>query len=288
MRISLDIDALRAIVIAADRGSFASAASQLGRSQSAISMQLKKLDEQVGRALFRRVGRGLAPTDAGDSLLDYARRIVALNDEAISSLRNSPTFGSVRLGLPQDMFEDIVPDVLRHFARKRPDIHIEVRAGRNFGLKDEIRAGRLDIALAFFESGAESAGARLTTMPVNWYASRDFAQPNANDVIPLVLFDHPCLFRQIALRVLERNRIGWRLALTTPSLPGVWAALQSCSGITPRTPRRVPKNIRQIGRALRLPPLPDIELRFLEADRLSPAAQDLRNVVFDVARKRLT
>src|SRR6516225_5173307 len=115
MRPALDMDALRTMVVGTELGSFERAASHLGRSQSAVSMQLKKLERQAGRPLFRRNGRGLVPTEAGDALLAYARRIVALNDEAAASLGATVAAASVRLGLPQDFFEDVMAEVLTRF-----------------------------------------------------------------------------------------------------------------------------------------------------------------------------
>src|SRR5579885_2177358 len=103
MKTTFDIAALRMIVTGVELGSFARAADRLGRSQSAVSMQLKKLEEQTGKTLFRRSGRGLVPTEAGDALLAYARRIIALNDEAAASLGAAVAAASVRMGLPQDL-----------------------------------------------------------------------------------------------------------------------------------------------------------------------------------------
>src|SRR5882757_8936289 len=131
MRTTFDIAALRMIVAGAELGSFARAADRLGRSQSAVSMQLKRLEEQTGKALFRRNGRGLVPTEAGDALLAYARRIIALNDEAALSLGATAAAASVRIGLPQDFLEDVMPDAILRFSRLRPGVHVEVRAGRN-------------------------------------------------------------------------------------------------------------------------------------------------------------
>ena len=152
MRPTFDMDALRTMVV----GSFARAAAQLGRSQSAVSMQLRKLEQQAGGPLFRRNGRFLAPTEAGDSLLAYARRIIALNDEAAASLGATVATASVRIGLPQDFVEDLIPEAIVRFARQRPGVHVEVRAGRNYAL-EEVRAGRLDVALGFFDPGLEFA-----------------------------------------------------------------------------------------------------------------------------------
>src|SRR5262252_7741571 len=165
MRPTFDMDALRTMVVGTELGSFARAASQLGRSQSAVSMQLKKLEQQAGRPLFRRKGRGLVPTEAGDALLAYARRIVALNDEAAASLGSTVEAASVRIGLPQDFFDDVMPDAITRFSRQRPGVHVDVRAGRNFALEEDVRAGRLDLAIAFFAPGSDGAGALVAALP---------------------------------------------------------------------------------------------------------------------------
>src|SRR5580658_7038987 len=119
MKPTFEVDALRAIVAGTELGSFARAAAQLGRSQSAVSMQLRRLEEQAGRPLFRRSGRGLVPTEAGDTLLAYARRIVDLHDEAAASVGAAAMSASVRMGLPQDLFEDIMPEAITRFSRRR-------------------------------------------------------------------------------------------------------------------------------------------------------------------------
>ncbi len=285
MKPNFDMDALRTMVLGIELKSFARAAAQLGRSQSAVSMQLKKLEEQAGRPLFRRNGRGLVPTEAGDSLLAYARRIIALNDEAAAAVGAAAAAASVRIGLPQDFVEDVMPDTILRFSRQRPGVHVEVRAGRNYALEEEVRAGRLDVALAFFQMDSSSHGTRVATLPVSWLGGMALARTRPDDPIPLVLFDHPCLFRQAALRALDGKGLRWRLSLTTPSLPGVWAALRSGYGVSPRSTHRVPAGIQDMGAALGLPPLPPIELRMLTAGDLSPAASDLRAVLDEVVQE---
>lgn len=282
MRPTFDMDALRTMVVGTDLGSFARAAAQLGRSQSAISMQLKKLEEQAGKTLFRRNGRGLTPTEAGDALLAYARRIISLNDEAAVSLGATADAAAVRVGLPQDFFEDVMPGAILQFSRERPDVHIEVRAGRNYALDEEVRAGRLDLALAFCSSDSEANGLRVASLPMVWLAGKRFTDSMPNGPVPLVLFDHPCLFRQTCLQVLERKRVKWRLALTTPSLPGVWATLRSTPTVTLRTGHRIPTGIQEVGSKLDLPRAPKIELRMLTADPLSPAATAFRDILKEI------
>ncbi len=160
------------MVTGIELGSFARAALQLGRSQSAVSMQLKKLEEQAGKPLFRRSGRGLVPTEAGDALLVYARRIIDLHDEAAASIGAKATTASIRMGLPQDFFEDVMPEAITRFARQRPNVHIEVRAGRNYALEEEVRSGHLDLALAFARAGRDRNKQRLKTLPLFWLAEK--------------------------------------------------------------------------------------------------------------------
>lgn len=284
MSANFDMDALRAMVVGVELGSFARAATQLGRSQSAISMQLKKLEEQARRPLFRRDGRGLAPTEAGEALLSYARQIIALNDEAAAAVGNSAGAATVRLGLPQDFFEDVMPEVLGLFSQQRPNSHVEVRAGRNYALEEEVQAGRLDVALAFFKAGASTSGVHVATLPLAWLAAQESA-PLASAELPLVLFDHPCLFRQTALQTLDRQRLRWRMALTTPSLPGLWAALGAGHGVSVRTRHRLPGNVRDVADAYGLPELPPIEVRLLASGARTAAAEDLLDIASNVLRR---
>lgn len=272
---AFDMDALRAVVAGIELRSFARAAVELGRSQSAISMQLKKLEQQAGTQLFVRKGRGLVPTEAGEALAAYARRIVALNDEAARALGAAMSSETVRLGLPQDFFDDVMPATLSTFAGDHPGVHVEVRAGPNHTLGDEIRAGRLDGAIVFFPQGAGGGGELLCELPMQWLAHKAFVDLTVQDRVPLVMFDHPCLFRQATLATLDRADRRWRVSVTTPSLPGIWGALRSKLGIAVRTGHGVPDDIVCAGDDLALPKLPAIELRMLRSQNATPAAHAL-------------
>jgi DNA-binding transcriptional LysR family regulator len=284
-----DIDALRTIVVGADLGSFARAAMQLGRSQSAVSMQLKRLEDQAGRPLFRRDGRNLVPTEAGDALLGYARRIIELHDEAAVTLGSTAAEASIRIGFPQDFFEDVMPEGITRFSRLRAGVHVEVRAGRNYALEEEVGSGQLDMALAFFRHGRPAPGDLLISLPMLWLAGKNFLKSSAKPLreVPLVLFDHPCLFRQSALQALDGRSIRSRLALTTPSLPGVWGALRFGHGVSVRTAHRIPAGICDVGSDFRLPRLPPIDLRMVVRSGLSPAASDMKTVLEGVVRRRV-
>jgi DNA-binding transcriptional LysR family regulator len=289
MRPTFDIDAMRTMVVGTELGSFAKAAIRLGRSQSAISMQMKRLEEQAGRPLFRRNGRNLVPTEAGDALLAYARRIVDLHDEAAVTLGSTAVEPLIRLGLPQDFFEDVMPRAITKFSRLRAHVHVEVRAGRNYALEEEVNTAQLDMALVFFRHGRPAPGELLISLPTYWLAGERFVKSTAalSNEIPLVLFDHPCLFRQSAIHALDDVGKRWRLALTTPSLPGVWGALRFGHGVSVRTMHEVPKDIRQVGVEFRLPRLPAIDLRLVVRSGLSPAATDLRDILVSVVRQTI-
>ena len=286
--VAFDIEALRAVMAGIELRSFARAAAQLGRSQSAISMQLKKLEQQAGAALFVRKGRGLVPTEAGEALAAYARRIVALNDEAALALGAAASTATVRLGLPQDFFDDVMPSTLTAFSDRHSRVHVAVQAGPNHVLAEEIRAGRLDVAIAFFRPGRDTEGELLSQQPTRWLAGVGFGDRCDDERLPLVLFDHPCLFRHAALAALDGAGRRWRLAVTTPSLPGIWGALRSDLGIAVRTDHGRPDGIVVIEDGLGLPALPLIEVRLLQAPTASPVARDLADILRAEAMARLS
>lgn len=276
MTASFDIDALRAAVTGVDQGSFARAAIELGRSQSAVSMQLKKLEQQAGQQLFERKGRGLVPTDAGEALLQYARQIIALNDEAARSVGAAVAPETVSLGLPQDFYDDIMPATVHAFAERHPEAHVAVRAGNNHTIYADVLSGRLDAAIAFFPKGSSQKGELLGDLPLLWVAHADLPQPADGKEVPLVLFNRRCLFRQTAIARLDQAKIRWRAALTTPSLAAVWAALRSHIGVGVRVGHAMPDDIHDVGTWHgRLPELPRIELRLLRSEAGGPRAEQM-------------
>ena len=240
MSTHFDVAALRAMLSGIEQGSFVRAANELNRSQSAVSMQLKKLEQQAGIKLFERKGRGLVPTEAGETLLSYARQIITLNDEAARALGAATKQETLRLGLPQDFYEDVMPATMNEFSVEHPDVHINVRAGNNHIIEDEIDAGRLDGAIAFFPKGTCSKGELLCELPIQWLAHKEFTELKKGAEIPLVLFNHRCLFRQHALASLDNAGQRWRKVLTTPSLAAVWSALRSGFGVGVRVEHCVP------------------------------------------------
>ena len=274
---NLDMDVLRTLAVAMDLGGFAKAAERLGRSQSAVSLQMRRLEDRVGRPLFRKQGRGLALTDAGDVVLGYARRILELNDEAVAAARGISIEGSVRFGVPQDFGDAWLPGVLAQFGRAYPAVTIEARVDRTNRLVKRIREGGLDLAVLW--GNPIPSLTRVKRLPMMWIGARGFAVKRGAE-LPLALFEQPCMFRPPGIEALERARRPWRLAFTSPSLSGLWAAASAGLGITIRTPLGLPSQLAPLGRDL--PKLPDIALSLYTAQASpSAAVARLREIVLD-------
>lgn len=274
-RVNLDVDILRTFVTGFELGSFARAAARLGRSQSAISTQLRKLEQRVGQDLVQKDGRGLALTAAGESLMGYARRILDLNDEALETLRAGQVEGWVRLGLPQDFAESSLTSVLGRFARAHPRVKVEVRAERNALLQDRFVSGDLDLALVWGEAESSPRGERLADLPIRWIGRTNRTDGETFDKEPLslVAFEQPCIFRTVGVAALDHAGIAWRLAFTSPSLSGLWSAVEAGLGVTLRTAIGVPRtlSILETG-SPGLPTLPTIPLSLLHAKGARSAA----------------
>jgi DNA-binding transcriptional LysR family regulator len=290
-RTNLDMDALRTFLTGIELGSFAKAAERLARSQSAISAQLRKLEGQVGQPLVRKSGRGLAPTEAGESLLAHARRILEMNDEALAALRGAAVEGAVRLGLPQDFAETWLPDVLGSFTRAHPKVRVDVRVERNADLVESVLKGRLDLALTWETDTPAPHAEPVAVLPVVWIGAADRPLPvySKRDPLPLLGFEAPCVFRSCTLAALDKARIPWRLAFTSTSLAGLWAAAAAGLGVAVRTPVGMAPGLAILDpRAAKLPALPKVglSLQAAEADP-TPAVSRLREIMRDALRAAL-
>lgn len=297
---NFDIAGLRALVAGMDLGSFAKAADRVARSSSAVSAQLKKLEAQAGVPLFRKAGRGLALTDAGDAMLSYARRLIELNDEAAAAVRGVNLDGWVRIGLQEDFGEAILPEVLGRFARAHPKVRIEARVARNAELIERIDANRLDLALVWGDPASAALAAHagivsdtIAEIPMRWIgasgAPPDGASDTSGEPLPLVVFDRPCLFFGAATAALDRAGVPWRVAFTSPSLAGLWAAAAAGLGLTVRTRYGLPASVRALEPALPgLPGLPTLPLVLLKsAASATPTVERLAQIMRQAVRAPL-
>lgn len=270
-RTNFDMDALRSFCEGVDLGSFAKAADRLGRSTSAISMQMKKLEGQAGTDLLRKSGRGLELTAAGETLLGYARRILELNDEARTALAGMHLEGTVRLGLQEDFGERLLSNVLARFTRSHPDLQIEAVIARNAELIAQLQAGKIDLALGWHTGADLPYVDLLGEYPMRWVgpAAHDPTHDPMRAPVRLVALQAPCLMRKAATDALDRAGMPWRVVYTSPSLAGIWAAVAAGLGVTVRTPLGLPGDVRVLDG---LPALPRIRLAlFSGAATPSPA-----------------
>jgi DNA-binding transcriptional LysR family regulator len=292
IRINLDMDVLRTFVTGFELGSFARAAERLGRSQSAVSTQLRKLEEQVGQPLVQKAGRGLALTAAGESLLGYAKRLLDLNDEAVDRLRGTDLEGWARLGLAQDFAESWLPAVLKRFSRAYPKVLIEVQVGLGAQLVEKTLKGDLDIALVWGDGGDAPHAQRVGEMPIHWVGPPDWPglASLGHEPLPLAAFAPPCTFRSAAVAALDEGGVPWRLVFTSPSLSGLWAAAEGGLGITARTAVSLPTTLRVLDPASTgLPALPNAALTLHQAEaELSPAVARLSEIFLETIREHVT
>lgn len=281
MQINLDMDVLRTLVAAQELGGLGRAALRIGRSQSAVSQQLRKLEEQTGQPLFRKEGRGLALTEAGEVVLRYARRILDLNDEAVSAVRGSAVEGVVRFGMAADFAETWLPAALGRFKRAHPLVRIEASVDRHAALWDRLERGQLDLVLAFGR-GDRPGAQRLALVPMAWIGREATELHALEEPVPLVLFEPPCFFRDAAVAALDAAGIAWRAAFTSPSLAGLWAAVDAGLGVTVRTGASRPAHLAALDETSGWPGLPATDLSLHTGGRrLSAASARLKDILLD-------
>lgn len=253
----LDLELLETFIAIADGGGFTRAGERLHKTQSTVSRQLGRLEEQVGTTLITRNTRGLALTEQGELLLGYARRLLDLHAQAVDALDGTKVEGLVRIGTAQDVVDGGLAQLLSHFARLHPGVRLEVRVDANCRLREKVGAGDLDLAVVLQERG--DGGEVIERLDRVWVAGAGF-QRSDSDPLPLVLFDPPCIFRNAALNALERAEIPWRVVLTTPSFAGLRAAVRAGLGVSVRTSRWLEDDLQILREGAGMPALPDVEL----------------------------
>jgi len=229
MAVNLPTELLRSFAAIVDSGSMLRATERVFVTQSALSLQMKRLEETVQASLFQREGRRLALTPAGQTLLTYAREILATNDRAVSALNGDALAGPARVGLVQDFAETLLSGVLARFSRLNPDTQLQVRVGGSPALLEDLESDRLDVVLCM---GAADDAAAIRVAPMTWIGDGDLA---AHQVLPIAILERPCRFRDAALAALEAEGRAHRVVLETPSLSVLRAAVDCGLAITCRT-----------------------------------------------------
>ncbi len=271
---SLNLDLLRTFLTIVDAGGFRAAGDRLGRTQAAISLQVRRLEEQVGRKVFRLEGRRSVLSPDGEILMGYARDLLRLSDEARARLGEPTVQGQVRLGTPEDFATTHLPQVLARFAESHPGVTLEVSCDFTVNLMQAFGEGAFDLVLVKREPQAKSVGVEVWREPLVWVGAqgRDWSR---EAVLPLVLSPPPDVYRKRALAALDRAKRRWRMVYSSPSLAGIHAAVRAGLGVSVLSKDMVPSDLRVLGKRFGLPQLDDTELALLRAPKLSAAGQRL-------------
>lgn len=275
---TFDLDALRSFVTGIECGSFAQAASRLCRSTSAVSAQLKKLEQQCGADLVVKRGRHLALTQNGEIIMGCARRLLALNDEAQRALQGERLQGEIRIGMQEDFGESLMPGILGEFKRHHPGMRIIARVDRNRALLNALNDNMLDMALLWQAESVQREGKTIGQCRLEWitHPQLDIATLLAEGKpLPLVMLESPCLMRSRAIDCLDRANIAWQVVFISHSLSGIWAAVQAGLGITVRTRIGMPGNLRVAGILLPSPGSLGISLTLGQGNDRGHGAQAL-------------
>lgn len=253
----LDLTLLRSFIAVVDCGSVLHAAARVGRSQSAVSMQIQRLEDDVGRSLFHRDGRALRPNAAGEELLLHARRLLRLSDEALASLRRPEDAGLVRLGVPEDYAEYLVLPALARFAEAHPLAEIEVICEPSSALIQLLGAGRLDLALM----------TRYPNQPFEVLRRERFVWAAApehgawlRDPLPVALSESGDIARRYAIEALQEADRKYRVVCSSKGLTGLIAMTRMGMAVAAIIESCVPPSLVAVGEAEGLPPLPMFEL----------------------------
>lgn len=255
--LNLDLDLLRTFVAVADLNTFAAAAAAVCRTQSAVSQQMQRLEQLVGKELFARHGRNKLLTEHGIQLLGYARKILRFNDEACTSLMFSSLQGMLTIGSSDESADTILPFLLNRISSVYPKLALDVRVKRHAEMGDMLQANEVDLVLTTHRL-AQFEAMSIRTSPTLWYCAADYALPR-DEAVPLVLLDDPSPFRDMIIDTLNAARIPWRLAYVASTLSAVRAAVKAGLGVTARPVEMMSPELRVLGKSDGLPQLPDTE-----------------------------
>jgi DNA-binding transcriptional LysR family regulator len=227
----LDLELLRSFVSVVDSGGFTRAGERVHRTQSTVSQQIKRLEDNLGQQLLNRTGKDVTPTEAGERLLSYARRLLSLAEEARDVLARPANEGAVRLGIPEDFAAYRLTKLLASFSRARPGLRLDVRADQSIYLRRDLDRGELDLALIKRDAGGKD-GIAVWPERVHWVTSKAHPTPIKAQSVPLIFFPAGCLYRTRAIHAIESAGRSWHMAYTSSSLSGIQAAVAAGLGLS--------------------------------------------------------
>ena len=272
-----DIALLRTFVVMVDTGSLTSAGRIVGRTQPAITHQIRRLEESIGRRLFHDNRRKLSLTRDGEVLLEFARAILRLNDEARDRFQAADIAGHVTLGTPDLYASYVLPAVLENFSRAYPNVEIELRCTRSVHLHAALERGELDIALMTDQPGFRK-GELVRREPLVWVAATE-SRPELRKPLPLAVLPQGSVYRQIALEALGAAGMQWSIRSICDSIAGLQAAVFAGLAVSVFPGCAVVDSLRCLDKADGMPELPPIALVMHRRHVISEAAEQLAQYI---------
>lgn len=266
----LDLELLRSFVAVVEAGGFTRAGERVHRTQSTVSQQIKRLEEDVGQVLLHRDGKEVRPTEAGERLLSYARRLLTLAEEARDVLGQPDGEGAIRLGIPEDFAAYRLAKLLGTFSRSHPSLRLDVRADQSKNLARDLDRGELDLALFKREAGAKGA---IAVWPerVHWVTSKSHPIDVNAPSLPLIGFPTGCLYRAGAIHALESAGRAWHMSYSSSSLAGIQAAVAAGMGLSILSEMSIQSDHRVLTAKDGFAPINRTEVALMASPAASPA-----------------
>ena len=266
-----DSDLLRSFLTVAEHGNLTKAADRLGRTQSAVSVQIKRLETVLAARLFERQARGMVLTDAGERLLPAASRVMA-DLERVGAMFAKPLAGRVRIGIPDDYGTTILQDILNRFARSHPQVEVTVRCGFSVRFPAELKRNRLDLAV-YAPDDTDDAGEPVFQERAVWAAGKAWSG-SRDEPVPLALFDRDCWWRTAVLEALDKASRPYRIAFSSESVWGVKAAIAGGLAVGMLAESTLEPGMRVLGKRQGFPNLPPSRLVLGKAPKAGGDATD--------------
>ena len=276
----LDLELLRSFVSVIDAGGFTRAGERVHRTQSTVSQQIRRLEDDVGQPLLNRNGKDITPTEAGERLLSYARRLLALEEEARDVLARPGNEGAVRLGVPEDFAAYRLTELLAAFSRSHPGLRLDVRTDQSVYLRRDLERGELDLAL-FKRTAGEKGGIAVWPERVHWVTSKSHPIDARTGSVPLIGFPLGCLYRASAVRALESAGRPWHMAYSSSSLAGIQAAIAAGMGLGILSEMAIQADHRVLTAKDGFSPIDRTEVALVASPEASPATLRLAERLAD-------
>jgi DNA-binding transcriptional LysR family regulator len=266
----LDLELLRSFVSVVEAGGFTRAGERVHRTQSTVSQQIKRLEDDIGQPLLIRKGKDVTPTEAGEKLLSYARRLLSLAEEARDVVARPTQEGAVRLGIPEDFAAYRLAKLLATFSRAHPTLRLDIRADQSLNLKRDLDRGELDLAL-FKRAVGEKGGIAIWPERVHWVTSKHHPRDISLGSVPLIGFPAGCLYRARAIHALETAGRSWHMAYTSSSLAGIQAAVAAGMGLSILSEMAIQADHRVLTAKDGFKPIDKTEVALMTSPDASPA-----------------